>query len=86
MLSYQSFFDVPPIIRKCVNYFFIWATNNKDELNIIAKRVGYDKHVFKRLFKKYIHDKHDFLLIDTVLDNIRKNMYELIDKSEYDDY
>lgn len=86
MLSYQSFFDIPTIMRKTCNYFFIWKTANTDELNVIAKRVGYDKHVFKHLFKKYIHTKHDFLLIDTVLDNIRKNMYELIDKSEYDDY
>jgi len=85
MLSYQSFFDVPPIIRKCCNYFYIWATQNKDEINIISKRCGFNKAVFKHLFKKYIHNRHDFLLIDTVRDDIRKNIYELIPKSEYED-
>ena len=26
LLSYQSFFDIPTIIRKTCNYFFIWKT------------------------------------------------------------
>lgn len=86
MLSYQSFFDVPSIIRKCCNYFYIYKTQNIDELNIISKRCGYNKKVFKDLFKKYIHTRHDFLLIDTVMDNIRKNIYEIIPKEEYEDY
>lgn len=85
MLSYQDFFSVPNIIRKCCNYFYVWATQNKDEISIIAKRCGYNKEVFKYLFKNYIHDKRDFLLIDTVRDDIRKNIYEIIPKSEYDD-
>lgn len=85
MLSYQSFFDVPALIRKCCNYFYIWKTQNLDEINIISKRCGFNKKVFQHLFKKYIHNKHDFLLIDTVRDDIRKNMYEVIPKEEYED-
>jgi GTPase SAR1 family protein len=46
MLSYQSFFDIPTIIRKCSNYFILYKTNNKDEISLIAKRVGYDKKRF----------------------------------------
>ena len=85
MLSYQSFFDIPPIIRKCCNYFYIWKTQNIDEINIISKRCGFNKKVFQKLFKKYIHDKHDFLLIDTVRDDIRKNIYEIIPPDEYNE-
>lgn len=85
MLSYQSFFDVPALIRKCCNYFYIWKTQNLDEINIISKRCGFNKKVFQNLFKKYIHTKHDFLLIDTVRDDIRKNIYEVIPKEEYED-
>lgn len=85
MLSYQSFFDVPPIIRKCCNYFYIWRTANIDEINVISKRIGFNKSVLKHLFKKYIHDRHEFLLVDTVRDDIRKNIYEVIPREEYDD-
>ena len=86
MLSYQSFFSIPSIIRKCCNYFYIWRTQNIDEINIISKRCGFNKKVFQKLFKKYIIDKHDFLLIDTVRDDIRKNIYEIIPKEEYNEF
>ena len=81
MLSYQSFFDIPTIIRKTCNYFFIWKTNNVDELGTIAKRTGYNKKTFQSIFNKYIKDKHDFLVIDQQIDpefELRKNLYEVI--------
>lgn len=81
MLSYQSFFDIPTIIRKVCNYFFIWKTNNSDELTIIAKRVGYNKKTFQEIFKKYILNKFDFLVVDQAIDSefeLRKNLYEVI--------
>ncbi len=79
MLSYQSFFDIPAIIRKTANYFFIWKTNNIDEIAIIAKRTGYTKKVFQDIFIKYIKLKNDFLVIDQMSDQpLRKNLYENI--------
>ena len=81
LLSYQSFFDIPTIIRKTCNYFFIWKTNNIDELGTIAKRTGYNKKIFQSVFAKYIKDKHDFLVIDQQIDpefELRKNLYEII--------
>ena len=81
MLSYQSFFDVLPIIRKCINVFCIWKTNNVDELGTIAKRVGYNKKIFQSIFSKYIKNKHDFLIVDQCIDpeyELRKNLYEVI--------
>ena len=87
MMSYQSFFSVPTIIRKTCNYFALWRTNNRDEINLIAKRVGYDKKVFQQLFREHIHDKHDFLLIDQKSPyEIRKNLFEVINYEDYDDY
>ena len=81
MLSYQSFFDIPTIIRKTCNMFFLWKTNNSDELSIIAKRVGYNKKIFQMIFSKYIKDKFDFLVVDQAIDpkyELRKNLYEVI--------
>ena len=87
MMSYQSFFDVPTIIRKTCNYFFLWSTNNKDEMNLIAKRVGYNKDVFRRLFKEHIKNKRDFIVVDQKSPYpLRKNLFEPIDYDEYDDY
>ena len=80
-LSYQSFFDIPTLIRKTCNYFFIWKTNNVDEIGVIAKRVGYNKKTFQEIFKKYIINKHDFLVIDQAIEpefELRKNLYEVI--------
>ena len=84
MLSYQSFFDVPTILRKCCGYFFLWKTRNRDEINIIAKRTGYNKETFRYLFDTYINDKRDFLVVDCLLDNIRLNLFHVIDKDEYE--
>ena len=81
LLSYQSFFDVPTIIRKTCNYFFIWKTNNVDELTVIAKRVGYNKKTFQEIFKKYIINKFDFLVVDQAIDSefeLRRNLYEVV--------
>jgi len=81
MLSYQSFFDIPTIIRKTCNYFFLWKTNNVDELTIIAKRTGYNKKIFQTIFSRYIKDKHDFVVVDQCIDSefeLRKNLYEVI--------
>jgi hypothetical protein len=81
MLSYQSFFDIPTIIRKTCNYFFIWKTNNSDEITTIAKRTGYNKKIFQSIFSKYIKNKFDFLVVDQCIDpeyELRKNLYEVI--------
>jgi len=83
-MSYQSFFDVPTLVRKCCNYFIVYKTNNVDEISTIAKRTGYTAKVFQRIFSQHILGKHDFLLIDNVSDYpLRKNIYEIIN---YDDY
>ena len=79
MLSYQSFFSVPTIIRKTCNYFVIWKTNNLDELSTIAKRCGMTKEVFKKIFKANVIDKRDSIMIDQVSPHeLRKNIFEVI--------
>ena len=80
-LSYQSFFDIPTIIRKCANYFILFKTNNKLEIRLIASRIGYDKHLFVDMFEKNIINKHDFLIVDSNCDDkfmFRKNLYEVL--------
>ena len=86
MLSYQSFFDIPTIMRKTCNYFVLWKTNNRDELNVIAKRVGYDKKMFQELFTDFITEKRDFLVIDQVSPyELRKNLFDVIELADNND-
>ena len=86
MLSYQSFFDIPTIIRKCANYYCLWKTRNKDEIALISKRCGFDKRVFQKLFREHIREKRDFLVVDKVSPfELRKNLFEVIQYDDYDD-
>ena len=81
MLSYQSFFDIPTIIRKCSNYFILYKTNNKSEMTLIATRIGQDKKSFCEMFFNHINDRHDFLLVDSKCPEqyqFRKNLYEVL--------
>ncbi len=69
------------MIRKCSDYFFLWKTNNKDEINLISKRVGYDKILFQNIFNKYITiNKYDFLVVDQKSDQpLSKKLYKIIE-------
>ena len=84
--GYQSFFDVPTIVRKCATHFLIWRTRNTDELTIIAKRVGLPKEVMHEIFKREMKDRRDSLMIDLVSPDqffIRKNIFEVLDIENY---
>ena len=79
-LSYQSFIDIPLIIRKCSDFYCIWKPRNMYDIGILARRTGYNKKTFQNIFSKF-KDKFDFLTIDTKIDAeyaLRKNLYEVI--------
>lgn len=83
IVSYQSFFDVPPIVRKCCNVFIIYRPNNDDELVTIGRRVGLKKHEIMDIFDEVLPEKRDTLMVDLTEDTpapLRKNLWEVIDK------
>ncbi len=83
IISCQDFFNLPPIVRRSSNVFFIWrGTADLDSLYYIGRRLGYNKQEFKGLFKNCT-DRYDNLCFDLSLDTpapIRKNSYEKIEK------
>jgi hypothetical protein len=81
MLSYQSFFDVPPICRKVANCFMIYKPNSHQERDCISNRVGINKDKMKHLFKHYVSGTYDHLFVDKTIGTpypLRKNIYEVI--------
>jgi hypothetical protein len=82
IVCYQSFFDVPPIVKKCANLFVLYRPNDDDELGTIARRVGLKKEVMLKLFNELLPEKRDTLCIDLSEGTpcqYRKNLFTPID-------
>ena len=85
IICYQSFFDVPPIIKKCCNVFILYRPNDSDELGTIARRVGLKKPIMLKLFDEVLTELRDTLMIDLIENSpckYRKNLYEPIEIKE----
>jgi hypothetical protein len=79
MISYQSFFDCPPIARKCANCFLLYKPNSRQEIETIANRVGLDKGLLRSLFKHECNGNFDSVFVDLTVNTpypLRKNIYE----------
>jgi hypothetical protein len=87
MLSFQSFFDVPPIARKVANCFMLYKPNSRQEMDTIANRVGLTSDQMKYLFKHVITGTYDHLFVDKTIGtpySLRKNIYEVIEQDDSD--
>ena len=83
IVAFQSFFDVPTIIRKCSNVFIIYRPNDDDELVTIGRRVGLKKDEILQLFNNLLTKKRDTLTIDMTENSpatLRKNLFTPIIK------
>jgi len=84
--SFQDFFSIPIIIRKCATHFLIYKPRNADELSAIAKRVGLKKDVIHNIFDREIKKKQDCLLIDLTCPDefaLRKNNFNVLNIEDY---
>lgn len=82
IVCYQSFFDVPPIVKKCTNVFILYRPNDDDELKTIARRVGLKGTIMVNLFREILTEKRDTLMIDMTENTpcpYRKNLFEQIE-------
>ena len=81
MISYQSFFDISPIIRKCSNIFILWKPRAKTEIAITASRIHLDKEELQHLMSELILDRWDSITFDFTLNSpypLRKNVFQEI--------
>ena len=84
--SYQDFYSIPVIIRKCATHFLIYKPRNADELTTIGKRIGLKKDVIHNIFDREIKKKQDCLLIDLTCPDeffIRRNIFQPLNVDDY---
>lgn len=87
MLGFQSFFDTPPIARKCSNVFLLYRGNSKQETTTIENRIGVDKGVLQRMYG-LCTKQHDSIMIDKTPGTpypFRKNVYEILEVEDFED-
>ena len=85
-ISYQSFHDVPTIIRNTPTQFILWKTHNKTETTVIARKVGLTKQQL-HLLEHYMTSHYDSLWVDLSKDSpafLRKNLLEPLEVPEID--
>jgi len=85
IICYQSFFDMPSIIKKCCNLFIIYRPNDRDELTTIGRRVGLTKKEIHYIFDHFLPEKRDTLMVDMSEDTpapLRKNLFIPIHKTD----
>lgn len=81
MLLFQSYFDVPPIFRKCSNVFILWKPRSSRELTLISNSVGLEPEDIHELFETVLTSPYDSLTVDMTVGTpfpIRKNVFEPI--------
>ena len=64
MCTYQNFFGLEPVIKKCANVFVIWKPRDRDEIGRIEKRVGLEQGTLRDIFDAVARDEHDSIMVD----------------------
>jgi len=78
MLLFQSFYDTPPIARKCSNVFVIWKPRSSRELTLISNSCGVEPEVIHELFETQLTSPYDSLCVDFTVGSpwkLRKNVF-----------
>lgn len=65
----QSFFDVPPAVRRMSNIYVLWKNKDMDSMKTIGRRVGLMKEELYNLIKTHLKKSHDTLWIDSTKDS-----------------
>lgn len=86
--AHQSFFDIPPLIKKMSNVFILWKPRSRNELEMIENRTGLAKDTLKDLFRTIATKHRDSITIDLSENTpcrLRRNVFEhIIEDSESD--
>ena len=83
-MAHQSFFDLPPIVKKMANVFVIYRPRARTELSLIENRVGLAKGELAHLFDTVATGPRDSLMVDFTIGSpapLRLNIFTpLIDE------
>jgi len=86
-ISYQSFHDVPTIVRNTSTQFILWRTHNHLDRSTIARKIGLNKKQLHYLLEHYMTSHYDSLCVDLSKDTpafLRKNLLEPLEVPEID--
>ena len=77
-LIYQDFLRIPTICRRLCNIYCIWKMPDKNQLNMIGKRVGLEKGEMSEMLNHLCPENRDFICFDMTASSpwpIRKNLF-----------
>ena len=77
----QSVYDLLPVARKIADYTILFGVNDQEFMRSLARRFDVELDLFKYIFKHYITEKTDSLLIDDKSPShlrFRKNLFEIV--------
>ncbi len=72
-LSSQDTFNTPASVRRCTNVWVLWKIDDMDSIRCLARKIRITAKTIKTLFRKYINDEHDCIMID----NTKKSPYRI---------
>jgi len=78
----QSYFDIPPLVKKMANCFILWRPRSNTELKLIEDRCGCDRRVLRHLFESVCTTGWDSICIDHTDGTpapLRKNIFQPIE-------
>ena len=67
IFSFQSFFDITPIVRKCTSIYIIFKPRSRQEISVTANRIGIDKVLFQNMMTRLLKQRWDSICIDNTL-------------------
>ena len=88
IFSHQSWFDVPPIVRKMTNVYIIYRPKARNELTMIENRCGAEKGLFKYLFDNIATGYRDNICYDLTENTpakLRMNLFDVLEIEGFDE-
>ena len=82
IFSHQSWFDVPPIVKKMSNVYIVYKPKASNELTMIENRCGAEKGLFKFLFDNVASGYRDNICYDLTENTpakLRLNLFKVIE-------
>jgi hypothetical protein len=82
ILGHQCYFRIPKTPRDCSNVFIIFKVPDRDEMNTIGRRIGFQKGTIHEVFKTHLSKYRDSLLINLIPSSPHKYYKNLFEKIE----
>ena len=78
----QDMFQLPPIVRRCSNFYILWRPAELNGLSVMARKAGIRTHKLLELFENHCPGTHDSVWVDKTEHTpfpIRINGYKMVE-------